>query len=89
MWQDQPHERLSAPDGESVDDLEVRVQRFAKKADLRKNKTGSVVVIAAEPVASRFQEHSGEHAEISENWTIEVNSGTWDVVVAGAKATAD
>ena len=80
MWQDQPHS-VCPPDGESVEDVEVRAQRFVKKL-IKKNKTGAIVVVTAEPVACVVKSIL-ENADISENWTIEARSGTWDAIVSG------
>ena len=85
MWQDQPHS-ICPPDGETVDDLESRVQRFVKKLT-KKYKTGAVIVVTAEPVACVVKSIL-ENADISENWTIEANSGTWDAVATGRKVVS-
>ena len=79
MWQDQPHS-ICPPNGETVEELVHRVDRFVKKL-LRKNRTGSLVVVTAEPVACVVKSLI-ENSDISDNWTIEANSGTWDSVVA-------
>ena len=85
MWQDQPHS-ICPPDGETVEELVHRVDRFVKKL-LRKNKTGSLVVVTAEPVACVVKSLI-ENSDISDNWTIESNNGTWDSVVAPKPTTA-
>lgn len=86
MWQDQP-QSVCPPNGETVEQLIVRVERFVKKLT-RKNKTGSIVIITAEPVACVVKSIL-ENVDICENWTIEANSGSYDTVVTGgSKATA-
>ena len=85
MWQDQP-QSVCPPDGETVEELVARVERFVKKMT-KKNKTGSLVIVTAEPVACVVKSIL-ENVDICENWTIKANSGTYDMVVTGAKASA-
>ena len=85
MWQDQPHS-IRPPNGETVEDMVIRVERFVKKL-VKKNKTGSLIVVTAEPVACVVKSLL-ENADISENWTMEANSGTWDAIVTGDPTAA-
>lgn len=49
QWEEHP-ETVCAPDGESVEDALPRVQKFLLKLR-KKHKTGTVVIIAADPLA--------------------------------------
>jgi len=86
LWQDHPR-NVCPPNGETIEELISRVKRFVARL-LKKNKSGSVVVVAAEPVACVVKSLL-EHVDISANWTIETNAGSYDTVLASAREVAD
>jgi broad specificity phosphatase PhoE len=78
LWQEQP-EAVQPPDGDSVEDAVVRVEKFVKKIT-KKFKVETIIVIAAEPIACILRSLL-EAEEIGKYWTVESNCGTWFEVI--------
>ncbi|MEM9413239.1 MAG: histidine phosphatase family protein [Planctomycetota bacterium] len=74
LWQEQPS-AVSPPNGENLETLTSRVQKFAKKIT-KKPKPGTIVVVAAEPVATTLRSII-ESVDIATHWSVEPNCGSW------------
>ena len=78
LWQEQP-QSVCPPDGETIETLAKRAKQFIKKLT-KKERAGTIVVVAAEPVACVLRSVL-EGVDVCEYWTIDSNCGTWDAVV--------
>jgi broad specificity phosphatase PhoE len=83
LWQDQP-QSVCPPGGETIEQLVMRAKSFIKKIR-KKQRGGTVVVVAAEPVACVLRSIL-ESVQLSEYWTTESNCGSWDSVFRDASA---
>ncbi len=78
LWQEKP-QSVCPPDGETIEELVKRVNGFVKKIR-KKLRAGTIVVVAAEPVACVLRS-TLEAVQLSEYWTIDSNCGSWDSII--------
>lgn len=86
LWQEKP-ETVCPPDGETIEQLVSRVQQVAKKIR-KKQKAGTIAIVAAEPVACVLRSVF-DGVEINEYWTIDANCGTWNSIVNDSQLVAE
>lgn len=77
QWQEHP-QSVCPPDGETVEQVKERVLKFLKKLG-RKHKSGTIAIVAPEPVACIIQSQI-EEKELGENWNMHGNCGRWQSV---------
>ncbi len=83
LWQEKP-QSVCPPNGETLDQLVSRVERIAKKIK-KKQKTKTILVVAAEPVACILRSVL-ERTELFKYWTVKPNCGTWNFVIQNAES---
>ena len=84
QWQEQP-ETICPPDGETIDAVRKRLNKFLKRLK-KKHKSGVVALVISEPLASIIHAEILK-IEITQRWQVQSNCGQWNLVTVPVEAT--